>query len=116
MKRGRESFIIYKVLALLLFTMEVMLLLYLENILVAWKLYGLGDLNACLQSVNGFIGTGVAADLKESIDYCPFVKRCTKAMKICMQLMPEKTQLNKDHYVKCWLEHEFAPKENREEF
>ena len=67
MKRGRESFIIYKVLALLLFTMEVMLLLYLENILVAWKLYGLGDLNACLQSVNGFIGTGVAADLKESI-------------------------------------------------
>ena len=41
--------------------------LYLENILVAWKLYGLGDLNACLQSVNGFIGTGVAADLKESI-------------------------------------------------
>ena len=24
--------------------------------------------------------------------------------------------LNKDHYVKCWLEHEFAPKENREEF
>ena len=67
MKRGRESFIIYKVLALLLFTMEVMLLLYLENILVAWKLYGLGDLDACLQSVNGFIGTGVAADLKESI-------------------------------------------------
>ena len=37
-------------------------------------------------------------------------------MKICMQLMPEKTQLNKDHYVKCWLEHEFAPKENKEEF
>ena len=67
MKRGRESFIIYKVLALLLFTMEVMLLLYLENILVAWKMYGLGDLNACLQSVNGFIGTGVAADLKQSI-------------------------------------------------
>lgn len=59
---------------------------------------------------------GQPPDLKESIDYCPFVKRCTKAMKICMQLMPEKTQLNKDHYVKCWLEHEFAPKENKEEF
>ena len=63
-----------------------------------------------------YVIDGQPPDLKESIDYCPFVKRCTKAMKICMQLMPEKTQLNKDHYVKCWLEHEFAPKENREEF
>ena len=67
MKRGRGPFIIYKVSALLLFSMEVLLLLYLENILVAWKMYGLGDLNACLQSVHGFIGTGVAADLKQSI-------------------------------------------------
>ena len=63
-----------------------------------------------------YVIDGQPPDLKETIDYCPFVKRCTKAMKICMQLMPEKTQLNKDHYVKCWLEHEFAPKENREEF
>lgn len=67
MKKGRGPFIVDKVLALLLFTMEVVLLLYLENMLVAWKLYGLGDLNACLQSVHGFIGTGVAADLKQSI-------------------------------------------------
>lgn len=63
-----------------------------------------------------YVIDGQPPDLKETIDYCPFVKRCTKTMKICMQLMPEKTQLNKDHYVKCWLEHEFAPKENREEF
>ena len=63
-----------------------------------------------------YVIDGQPPDLKETIDYCPFVKRCIKAMKICMQLMPEKTQLNKDHYVKCWLEHEFAPKENREEF
>lgn len=63
-----------------------------------------------------YVIDGQPPDLKEIIDYCPFVKRCTKAMKICMQLMPEKTQLNKDHYVKCWLEHEFAPKENKEEF
>ena len=67
MKKGRGPFIVYKALALLLFTMEVVILLYLENILVAWKMYGLGDLNACLQSVHGFIGTGVAADLKQSI-------------------------------------------------
>ena len=66
MKKGRGSFIVDKVLALLLFTMEVVLLLYLENMLVAWKLYGLGNLSACLQSVHGFIGTGVAADLKQS--------------------------------------------------
>ena len=63
-----------------------------------------------------YVIDGQPPDLKETIDYCPFVKRCIKAMKICMQLMPEKTQLNKDHYVKCWLEHEFAPKENKEEF
>ena len=66
MKKGRGPFIVDKALALLLFTMEVVILLYLENMLVAWKLYGLGNLNACLQSVHGFIGTGVAADLKQS--------------------------------------------------
>ena len=66
MKKGRRPFIVDKVLALLVFTMEVVLLLYLENMLVAWKLYDLGNLNACLQSVHGFIGTGVAADLKQS--------------------------------------------------
>lgn len=67
MKKGRGPFIVYKALALLLFTMEVVILLYLENILVACKMYGLGDLNACLQSIHGFIGTGVAANLKQSI-------------------------------------------------
>lgn len=67
MKRGRGPFILQKAVALMMFTAEVFLLLYLENILVAWRLYGLGDLHACLQSVSGFIGTGVKAELGQSI-------------------------------------------------
>lgn len=50
MKRGRGPFILQKAVALMMFTAEVLLLLYLENILVAWRLYGLGDL-ACMFAV-----------------------------------------------------------------
>ncbi len=57
---------------------------------------------------------GQPPDLKEEIYYCPFVKRCEKAMKICMQIMPSVTILNnhyKDnnkHYVKCWLDQKYS--------
>jgi peptide/nickel transport system ATP-binding protein len=34
---------------------------------------------------------------------CPFVPRCPHAMEICRQLMPDKTSLSDDHWVRCHL-------------
>ena len=56
---------------------------------------------------------GQPPDLKEIIDYCPFAKRCHKAMKVCTKFMPEITKVSNNHYVKCWLEHEFAKNLNK---
>lgn len=54
---------------------------------------------------------GQPPDLKQEINFCPFAVRCRRAMQICAAQMPPVTDLNSRHYVKCWLEHEFAPKE-----
>ena len=54
---------------------------------------------------------GQPPDLKQEINFCPFAMRCSKTMRICTIQMPIITNLNDNHYVKCWLEHEFAPKE-----
>lgn len=54
---------------------------------------------------------GQPPDLKQELNFCPFVMRCSKAMRICARKMPSVIQINNRHYVKCWLEHEFAPKE-----
>lgn len=54
---------------------------------------------------------GQPPDLKQELNFCPFVMRCSKAMRICARKMPPVIQINNRHYVKCWLEHEFAPKE-----
>ena len=35
---------------------------------------------------------------------CPFVDRCTKAMRICKDYMPEMTELSATHTCACWLE------------
>lgn len=51
---------------------------------------------------------GQPPDLKDDIDYCPFVKRCANAMKVCAKFIPQITVLNQKHYVKCWLEHKLA--------
>ncbi len=48
---------------------------------------------------------GQPPDLKQEINYCPFVSRCDNAMRICAEKMPEITSLNSGHYVKCWLEY-----------
>lgn len=55
---------------------------------------------------------GQPPDLKQAINFCPFAMRCTKAMRICAVQMPAVTAVNGGHYVKCWLEHELAPKED----
>ncbi len=40
---------------------------------------------------------------------CPFAGRCGRCMRICAESMPDKTQLTGEHFVRCWLEHEYAP-------
>jgi peptide/nickel transport system ATP-binding protein len=34
---------------------------------------------------------------------CPFNPRCTKAVDICTKERPHFVEVEKDHYVKCWL-------------
>lgn len=53
---------------------------------------------------------GQPPDLKQDINFCPFAMRCDKAMRICAAQIPALTQIDNHHYVKCWLEHELAPK------
>lgn len=53
---------------------------------------------------------GQPPDLKQDINFCPFAMRCNKAMRICAAQIPAVTQIGNHHYVKCWLEHELAPK------
>ena len=53
---------------------------------------------------------GQPPDLKQDINFCPFAMRCDKAMRICAAQIPAVTQIDNHHYVKCWLEHELAPK------
>ena len=53
---------------------------------------------------------GQPPDLKQDINFCPFAMRCDKAMRICAAQIPAVTQIGNHHYVKCWLEHELAPK------
>lgn len=58
-----------------------------------------------------YVINGQPPDLKTTINYCPFVERCPYAMKICLKTMPTLTNISSTHQVKCWLEHEYAPKE-----
>ncbi|AFG38119.1 ABC transporter ATP-binding protein [Spirochaeta africana] len=37
---------------------------------------------------------------------CPFHPRCPHAMQVCVHSMPGRTELGKDHSVRCWLHHE----------
>jgi len=55
---GREKLILTKICAIIIFSMEICLLLYLGNIVMAYKIYGLGNLDRYIQSVSGFIGSG----------------------------------------------------------
>lgn len=59
-----------------------------------------------------YVINGQPPDLKTEINYCPFVERCPNAMKVCLKYMPPITHINNTHQVKCWLEHEYAPKED----
>ena len=53
---------------------------------------------------------GSPPDLLNPPKGCPFVDRCSKAMRICKEYMPEEKEFNKGHACKCWLNEEMAKK------
>jgi oligopeptide transport system ATP-binding protein len=46
---------------------------------------------------------GQPVDMLKPPAGCPFAPRCRSCMKICLERMPEYTQLSDDHYSACWL-------------
>lgn len=46
---------------------------------------------------------GTPVDLLNPPKGCPFAPRCNSCMKICINQMPEYTQISDDHYSACWL-------------
>jgi len=46
---------------------------------------------------------GTPVDLLNPPAGCPFAPRCESCMKICINRMPEYTQISDDHYSACWL-------------
>lgn len=54
---------------------------------------------------------GSPPDLLNPPKGCPFVDRCTKAMKVCKNHMPSVTTFSDTHQCACWLNHSKAVKE-----
>lgn len=52
---------------------------------------------------------GAPPDLLNPPAGCPFAARCKHCMQICRDRLPEKTQISDEHFVRCWLKHEYAP-------
>ena len=53
---------------------------------------------------------GTPPDLVKPPIGCPFAARCEYCMQICLEEMPEVTNIKNDHQVLCWLKHPMAPK------
>lgn len=53
---------------------------------------------------------GTPPDLIKPPVGCPFAARCEYCMGICLEEMPEYTEVGNDHSVACWLKHPMAPK------
>lgn len=53
---------------------------------------------------------GSPPDLLNPPKGCPFVDRCTEAMRVCKLYMPDETSFSEVHKCKCWLNHELAKK------
>jgi oligopeptide transport system ATP-binding protein len=58
---------------------------------------------------------GTPPDLFAPPPGCPFAARCDYAMKICKDHYPTRFDLSDTHYAHCWLEHELAPRVERQE-
>ena len=63
----------------------------------------MNDRNARLVPIEGN-----PPDLLNPPQGCPFAGRCSRCMRICRELPPEKTMLSGEHFVRCWLQHEYA--------
>lgn len=46
---------------------------------------------------------GLPVDMLNPPAGCPFAPRCRSCMKVCLNHMPDYTQLSSDHYSACWL-------------
>jgi hypothetical protein len=64
---GRGRYMICKMISMLLYTIELVILLYAENFCIAKVLYGLGDTTRYIQSVYGYIGTGFNGSVKKAM-------------------------------------------------
>ena len=53
---------------------------------------------------------GSPPDLLNPPKGCPFVDRCTKAMRVCKDHMPSVTTFSDTHQCACWLNHSKAVK------
>jgi len=51
---------------------------------------------------------GNPPDLLDPPPGCPFAGRCRRCMRICRERLPDKTPLTQEHFVRCWLQHEYA--------
>ena len=56
---------------------------------------------------------GSPPDLLNPPKGCPFVDRCSKAMKVCKEYMPEVTVYSETHQCACWLNHPKAKGGNK---
>lgn len=65
--RGRDIFILSKICSLYLFMAEVVFLMYAVNAFCGWYLYGIGDTGRSLQSVYGYIGTGIGGTVQHTL-------------------------------------------------
>lgn len=53
---------------------------------------------------------GTPPDLIKPPVGCPFAARCEYCMQVCLDEMPEVTNVGNGHEVSCWLKHPMAPK------
>ena len=58
---------------------------------------------------------GTPPDLLKPPAGCPFAPRCEYCMKICLNKMPEVSEIGSTQSVSCWLQHPLAPKLNLHE-
>ena len=58
---------------------------------------------------------GMPPDLIKPPKGCAFADRCKHSMKICHEVMPADTIVSEGHQVRCWLQHDMAPKVTRGE-
>lgn len=55
---------------------------------------------------------GAPPDLLYPPKGCPFAKRCSYAMKVCIRKRPPQFKVNENHTTMCWLLHDKAPNKN----